>query len=76
MKNLKNKIISFLKNDIVERCYKTFFQAFIGVILTANATDLIQVDTMKTLIVAGIIAGASAVWNILKTIIDKKLNIK
>ena len=31
-----NKIKVFLKNDIVERVYKTFFQAFIGVILAIN----------------------------------------
>lgn len=68
---IKNKIISFLKNDIVERCYKTFFQAFIGVILTASTTDLITTNALKTTIISAIIAGLSAIWNILKTVIDK-----
>lgn len=74
IKKILKKIKKFLNNDVVERCYKTFFQAFIGVILTASATDLIKISTLKTLIVAGVIAGLSATWNILKMMIDKKIN--
>lgn len=67
------RIKAFLKNDIVERCYKTFFQAFIGTIITVNLADIKSIDNVKTLIMASIIAGVSAVWNIIKTQIDKKL---
>lgn len=74
IRKILKAIKKFLQNDIVERCYKTFFQAFIGVIITASATDLMKYDTVKTLIIAGIIAGLSATWNILKTMIDKKIN--
>ena len=73
MKKIVNMIKKFLKNDIVERCYKTFFQAFIGVVLTASATDFMKTDALKTLFVAGIIAGVSAVWNVIKAFIDKKI---
>lgn len=73
MKKIVNMIKKFLKNDIVERCYKTFFQASIGVVLTASTTDLMKADTLKTLLVAGIIAGVSAVWNLIKTLVDNKI---
>lgn len=68
------RIKKFLKNDIVERCYFTFFQAFLGVIALASATDFMKTDTLKTLIVSATIAGVSATWNVIKTIITKKIN--
>lgn len=73
IKKMVNRIKKFLKNDIVERCYKTFLQAFIGVVLTASATDFMKTDAVKTLLVAGIIAGVSAVWNTIKIFIDNKI---
>jgi hypothetical protein len=68
------KIKAFLKNDIVERCYKTFFQAFIGTLITINVADIKTFDNVKTILISCIIAGVSAVWNIIKTLIDNKLN--
>lgn len=68
------KIKAFFKNDIVERVYKTFFQAFIGVILAINVADIKDLNTIKTIIVSGLVAGVCAVWNVIKTEIDKKLN--
>ena len=63
-----NKII---KSDIVERLLKTFIQAFFGVIITASFTDITNLTTLKVLIIAGISAGLSAVWNSIKTIKNK-----
>ena len=64
----------FLQNDIVERCYFTFFQAFLGVIVLASATDFMKTDTLKTLIVSATIAGISALWNTIKTLINNKID--
>ena len=76
MKNIINKIVNFLKNDIVERCYKTFIEAFIGTLITVNVADITNIDYVKTLMLSAVIAGMSAVWNIVKTLIDNKLNTK
>mgnify|MGYP001225590328 CR=1 FL=1 len=70
------KIKAFLENDTVERVYKTFFQAFIGVILAINVADIQNIDAVKSLLVSSLIAGVCAVWNIIKVEIDKKLNKK
>ena len=76
MKKLIEKVKTFLKNDIVERCYKTFIEAFIGTLITVNVADITNIDYVKTLVLSAIIAGISAVWNIIKSLIDKKLNTK
>lgn len=73
MKKIIEKIKTFLHNDTVERVYKTFFQAFIGVILAVNMTDIKDMNSIKTLLVSASIAGVCAVWNLLKTYIDSKL---
>ena len=69
-----NKIKAFLENDTVERVYKTFFQAFIGVLLSINVVDIKDLSTIKTILVSALIAGVCAVWNIVKVEIDKKIN--
>ena len=76
MKKIIKKIKAFLQNDIVERCYKTFIEAFIGTLITVNVADITNIDYVKTLVLSAIIAGISAVWNIIKSLIDKKLNTK
>lgn len=68
-----NKIKEFFKNDVVERCYKTFIESFVGTLVTINVANISNIDYIKTLILSSIIAGVSAVWNIIKNIIDKKL---
>lgn len=73
MKKISNGIKKFLKNDIVERCYKTFFEAFIGTLLLVNVSQINNMDYVKTLLLSAVIAGVSAVWNIIKTYVDKKL---
>lgn len=73
MKKIVNIIKRFLKNDIFERCIKTFFQAFIGTLITVNVADIKTIDNVKTLLMSCIIAGVCAIWNVIKTLIDKKL---
>ena len=74
MKKIFTKIKAFLKLDIVVRLVKTFCQAFGGVLITVSFTDLTNLDTLKVLIIAGASAGISACWNIIKVLVDKKLN--
>jgi len=74
IRKILKAIKKFLQNDIVERCYFTFFQAFLGVIVCASATDFMKTDTLKTLIVSAFIAAVSATWNTIRTLIDKKIN--
>lgn len=71
---MKKAIKKFLKNDIVERCYKTFFQAFIGMFLTIEFFNIENFDSFKRFIAACIITGVCSVWNILKDEITKLLN--
>ena len=73
MKKIIEKVKAFLKNDIVERVYKTFFQAFIGVILAINVAEIKDLNTIKTIVVSAFIGGVCAVWNVIKVEIDKKL---
>ena len=72
-KKKQNKIIKFFKNDIIIRCIKTFFQAFIGTLITVNVADIKTMDNVKTILMSCIIAGVCAIWNVIKTLIDKKL---
>lgn len=67
------KIKSFLQNDLVERCYKTFFQTFIGMFLTIQMCNIENFDNFKKFISACIVAGVCAVWNIIKNVIDNEL---
>lgn len=51
-----------MKNDIVVRAVKTFFQAFLATV----AVGVVGVNDLKAaqaLAVAGVAAGISAVWN-------------
>lgn len=72
MNKIKSKIIKFLKSDLFERIYKTFFQSFVGVFLTVQFTDLGN-GGWQNLMISGFTAGVCAVWNILKVVIDKNL---
>ena len=74
IRKILKAIKKFLQNDIVERCYFTFFQAFLGVIVCASATDFMKTDTLKTLIVSAFIAAVSALWNTIRTIINNKID--
>lgn len=69
---MKKVIKKFLKNDIVERCYKTFFQTFIGMFLTIQMCNIENFDSFKKFLSACIVAGVCAVWNIIKVVIDKE----
>ncbi len=51
--------------DIAVRASKTFLQAFVAVVLVAGQ------PLSKELVVAGLAAGVSAVWNSGKSIIGK-----
>ena len=68
------KVKAFLKNDIVERTYKTFFQSFIGTLISVNIADINNINDVKKIVISGVIAGVCAVWNIIKALIDSKLN--
>lgn len=55
--------------DIIERAFKTFIQAFLGSI-TINSFMLVKdIDGFKAVLcstlIAGVSAGASAVWNMI-----------
>lgn len=52
------------RNDILVRAIKTFVQAFLAVIAT-GLLDVTDLNALKTLAIAGIAAGISAVSNTL-----------
>ena len=54
------KLKAFLSNDVVVRAIKTFVQAYVG------AWVVFQDPFSKSAIAAGLAAGVSAVWNLLK----------
>ena len=51
-----------MNNDIVIRALKTFVQAFLASVAVGVAT-VQDVPTAKAVLVAGVAAGISAVWN-------------
>ena len=55
-----DKIKSLLTHDVVVRAFKTFCQAYVG------AWVVFQDPFSKAAIAAGVAAGVSAVWNLLK----------
>ena len=61
---MKNKIKKFLKNDTVERVYKTFIQGFLGTLSGSYIIGL-DMDGIKALIISAIMAGLSAVMNLI-----------
>ena len=63
---MKDLALSLVTNDVVVRAVKTFVQAFLSVV-ALGATDVIDVDSLKALIVGAGAAGISAVWNSLRS---------
>ena len=57
--------------DIAVRALKTFVQAFIASLAVANVTDT---ENLQAVIIAGVAAGVSAVWNSLLAINDIRKN--
>lgn len=57
--------------DILIRAGKTFLQAFFSV-LSLGVAGVVDVDTAKSLLVAAVAAGVSAVMNVLRDIIGAK----
>lgn len=55
-----DKLKSLLTHDIVVRAFKTFVQAYVGAWVVFND------PFSKGAIAAGLAAGVSAVWNLLK----------
>lgn len=58
-----------LIKDIAVRAVKTFVQAFLSVV-ALGVGDVVNVSTLKALLVAGLSAGISAVWNVV--VLNKK----
>ena len=56
-----------LTNDLVVRALKTFIQAFLSVVVLGVA-DVVDWNTAKALLLAGIAGGISAVWNTIITV--------
>ena len=57
-----------MTKDVAIRAFKTFVQAFLGAIAVNGAADITDGNFKKvmfSLAVAGVSAGASAVWNML-----------
>lgn len=52
--------------DILIRAGKTFAQAFIASLTVA------QGDSVKAILISAVAAGVSAVWNLIKSIVDKQ----
>lgn len=55
-----DKVKVLLTNDVVVRAFKTFVQAYVGAWVVFND------PFSKGAIAAGLAAGVSAVWNLLK----------
>lgn len=73
MKKVIEKVKAFCKNDVVERVYKTFFQAFIGVVLAINVANITGLEDIKNELIIAFSTGVCAVWNVIKVEIDKKI---
>lgn len=64
MKKIIKKIQKLLENELVERIVITFVEGFLTVILAAELKFITTVSDVKTLMVAAISMGMSAVWNL------------
>ncbi len=62
---MKNKLKKTNWKDIGSRALKTFVQAFVAVLLL-GVTDVTDIESGKTLAIAALAAGISAVWNFVK----------
>ena len=64
--------------DILARAGKTFIQAFIGSITIDGFFGVTDLDTIKriglSMLVAGVAAGVSAVWNMALDFIYRKID--
>ena len=64
--------------DILTRASKTFIQAFIGSITIDGFFGVTDLDTIKrialSMLVAGVAAGVSAVWNMVLDFIYRKID--
>ena len=58
----QRKLNQAKRKDILIRAFKTFIQAFLGVI-SVGLLDIADTNALKALIAAGFAAGFSAVWN-------------
>lgn len=71
---MKKKIKAFIENDIVRRVAKTFVQAFLGVIVVVEIQDITSIDVVRTILIAGVSAGMSAVWNLAVLLIQQYID--
>lgn len=64
---MKNKIKKILKNDTVERVYKTFIQGFLGALAVSltSINDYSDILIVKSFLVGAIASGLSAVMNLI-----------
>ena len=51
-----------MKSDIAKRAAKTFVQAFVATV-AVGATNVTDIASAKALLIAGVAAAISAVWN-------------
>ena len=59
-----NNIIEFIKKDKVERCLKTFFEAFFSYLAISIATtDLTSTEAIKGLIIGALASAISIAIN-------------
>ena len=74
-----NKLFGNLDyKDIAVRAAKTFAQAFVGFLLlnVTNITQLTNISTDKQLVVAGVVAAVSVVWNVVLVPIWQPVKLK
>jgi phosphotransferase system glucose/maltose/N-acetylglucosamine-specific IIC component len=64
--------------DVVTRAFKTFIQAFIGSITIDGFFGVTDFDAIKrialSMLVAGVAAGVSAVWNMILDFVYRKID--
>lgn len=55
-------LLKLKNNDILVRAVKTFVQAFLATVAVGVA-NITSVETAQAVVIAGVSAGISAVWN-------------
>lgn len=70
---MKNKMKKILKNDTVNRMYKTFIQGFLGALVVSLTTtnDYSDISILKGFLIGAVASGISAVMNLIINKLNK-----
>lgn len=58
----ENKVFKDWAIKVAIRTFRTFLQAFLG-ILIASGADMIQIDVLQNALISGMVAGVTALQN-------------